>query len=387
MRWQVRDREGNLVAEQIARSHFNSYPFHNWPPGTVVDDAYLLSLPPGLPAASYDIFLQVLSDTDSSATQAMKLTSIELETPATKGPASDQPSNRTDVRFGEGVSLLGYDLYLNDSLVLPGETVLAKPGDLLAYELLWQATELLQEDYQAFVHLVDSQGRLLVQDDHPAGSAFSPPSYWSTLDTQPDRYVLQIPWDTGNEIIWPIVGAYEADTMEHLPVYAEEGTTLGDSFRLAAVKVLNNPSAPEPEHPLAAQLGTEIDLIGYELDLPQPVIRAGDSFTVTLHYLNQAPMARDLVRFVHLYSPDLGMAAQADSQPGNGSNPTWSWVPGETIVDQVVLTVADDAVSGEYSLLTGFYDRSDGTRLPFTDQAGTALPDGLVRLTEIEVES
>lgn len=387
VRWQLRDEDGDLVAEQIARSYFNSYPFHNWPPGTVVDDAYLLSLPPGLPASTYDISMQILSDADSAEAQATKLASVDLETPPATEPLLDQPTHAADVRFGEGMSLIGYDMYLNDSLVPAGEMPLARPGDIVAYELYWQAAEPLQQDYQAFVHLVDFDAKLLVQDDHPAGSAFNPASYWSRIGTQRDRYVLQIPWDTGNEVLWPIVGVYEADTMEHLPVHAEEGTTLGDSYRLPAIKVLNNPSAPEPEFPIEARLGPEIGLSGYDLDLPQAEIWPGDSFTVTLHFESQSPTNRDLIRFVHLYDPDLGMAAQMDSQPGEGSsNPTWAWVPGETIVDRVVLTVSDDAAPGKYSLLTGFYDRSDGTRLPFTDQAGTPLRDGLVRLTEVEVK-
>ena len=60
-----------------------------------------------------------------------------------------------------------------------------------------------------------------------------------SLDIQRDRYLLQIPWEAPNAVFWPIVGVYKVDTFEHLPVHAQEGTTLGDSYRLAAVKVLS----------------------------------------------------------------------------------------------------------------------------------------------------
>ena len=386
VKWQVRDNAGDVVAEQIARSHFNSFPFHNWPPGTVVDDAYLISLPPGLPASAYDISVQILSDTESKEAPATKLASVELETPPSEGVAIGQPTNQTDAEFGHGMSLIGYDVLINGTHVAAEEMPLAKPGDFLTYELYWQATEPLQEDYHAFVHLVNSKGKLLVQDDHPAGSAFSPPTYWSLLDIQRDPYILQIPWEARNAVFWPIVGAYKVDAMEHLPVQAQEGTTLGDSYRLAAIKVLSNPTAPEPAFSVGAKLGEEIDLLGYDLEPAQSAIRPGDSITLTLHFQGRSPIAQDLTRFVHLYNLDLGMAGQVDSKPSNGSNPTWAWIPGEVVLDKVVLTLPDSVPPGRYSLLAGLYDPATAERLPVQNRDGTAQSDGTVHLTELLVE-
>jgi hypothetical protein len=80
------------------------------------------------------------------------------------------------------------------------------------------------------------------------------------------------------------------------------------------------------------------------------------------------------------------MAAQVDSQPDDGKNPTWSWISGETVVDPVHLTVAADARPGVYSLRVGLYDPETGVRVPLRDSAGAPLPDDQVILTELRVE-
>jgi hypothetical protein len=262
----------------------------------------------------------------------------------------------------------------------------ARPGDFITYDLYWQATEPLLEDYHAFLHLVNSKRKLLVQDDHLAGSALYPPTYWAFQNLQRDRYVLQVPPDTPNEVIWPIVGAYRVDTTEHLPVTAGQGVTLGDSYRLPAVKVLGDSVASEPQFRVDARLGEEIDLFGYDLEPPGSTIQPGESLTVTLYFQDRAPLAQDLTRFVHLYDPDLGMAAQVDSAPGNGSNPTWAWVPGETVLDRVVLTLPDHVLPGNYSLLVGFYDPVTGERLPARDRNGVSPSDRTLQLAELLVK-
>jgi hypothetical protein len=76
-----------------------------------------------------------------------------------------------------------------------------------------------------------------------------------------------------------------------------------------------------------------------------------------------------------------------DSPPQGGINPTWSWVPGETIVDTVTLQVAEDAPPGEYRLFTGFYDaQANGARLGVQDEAGQPLPDSGVILQTVMVQ-
>ena len=117
-------------------------------------------------------------------------------------------------------------------------------------------------------------------------------------------------------------------------------------------------------------------------------VSAGDTLTVTLRYDVLAPADADLTRFVHLYDPAQGMAAQADGIPQQGLNPTWAWLPGEQVGDQVVLTVASDAPPGRYRLVTGFYDAMrGGERVGVFGADGASLPDNLAPLMEIEIHA
>ncbi len=117
-------------------------------------------------------------------------------------------------------------------------------------------------------------------------------------------------------------------------------------------------------------------------------VRPKDSLTVTLQYDVLAPAAVDLTRFVHLYDPAQGIAGQVDGIPQQGLNPTWAWLPGEEVIDRVVLTVAPDTPPGRYRLVTGFYDAArGGERLGAFEADGEPLPDNLAPLMEIEIHA
>ena len=83
--------------------------------------------------------------------------------------------------------------------------------------------------------------------------------------------------------------------------------------------------------------------------------------------------------FVHLLDANGVPRAQADVIPQNGARPTWSWLPGEIIADEIVLKIPADLPAGQYRLTTGLYNELSGERL--------TLPDGKdsIELTTVEV--
>ena len=83
--------------------------------------------------------------------------------------------------------------------------------------------------------------------------------------------------------------------------------------------------------------------------------------------------------FVQLLDANGALRAQADTVPVNGTRPTWSWLPGEVLTDEVVLKIPADLPVGTYRLTTGLYAELDGKRL--------TLPDGkdAIDLTKIEI--
>lgn len=380
--WQLRDATGQIVGETTAWPYFSSQKASNWPPGTLVDDAYRIPLPPGLAAGSYELAVQVAADDATTA-----WTPVGAVTVATSLPVQPQPAHALAARFGDLVDLLGFDLRHSGQIVdaAAPRPPIVEPGDSLEYTLYWRALQPLLTNYHGFIHLIDRQGHPLVKQDQLAGSFFHAPLLWDTFSLQPDRYSLDIPDGAPTGLYWPTVGLYDFETVDLLPVVNASGETVGDTYRLPPIKILGaNPTAT-PQYEVTAQLGDLATLLGYDLALPETGLRAGSQFSVTLYYQANAATEQDLTQFVQLYSPELGMAAQQDVPPLQGANPTWAWVPGEVIVDTVTLQVHDDAAPGAYSLLVGLYNAADGTRVPARDAAGADLPAGQIVLTDLSV--
>jgi len=83
--------------------------------------------------------------------------------------------------------------------------------------------------------------------------------------------------------------------------------------------------------------------------------------------------------FVHLLDANGVPRAQADALPQNGTRPTWSWLPGEIIADEIVLNLPTDLPAGQYRLTTGLYNELNGQRLTSSDGQDA------IELTTVEV--
>ena len=98
-----------------------------------------------------------------------------------------------------------------------------------------------------------------------------------------------------------------------------------------------------------------------------PRAQADDRVTVQLTWGSTEAIAQNYKIFVHLYTMDGRLVTQHDSIPVNELRPTWSWRPGEQIIDHHGLWVPAD-VSEPLRLVVGLYDPESNTRL--------TLPDG-----------
>ncbi|HUT15331.1 MAG TPA: glycosyltransferase family 39 protein [Anaerolineae bacterium] len=92
-----------------------------------------------------------------------------------------------------------------------------------------------------------------------------------------------------------------------------------------------------------------------------------DRVTVQLTWTAGKSVTQSYKVFVHLYTMDGRMVAQHDALPVNNLRPTWSWQPGERIIDNHGLWVPADT-SGPLRLVVGLYDPESNARL--------VLPDG-----------
>jgi hypothetical protein len=115
----------------------------------------------------------------------------------------------------------------------PTQTVLA-PGVLLPVELTWQALARPQLDYTGSVQLLDAQGRLVAQDDHPLTENFIPSTLWNPGLRIPDRYAIQLPGTAVPGAYRLIVGVYDLTTGARLPVTLN-GQPAGDAVTIGEI--------------------------------------------------------------------------------------------------------------------------------------------------------
>jgi hypothetical protein len=140
--------------------------------------------------------------------------------------------------------------------------------------------------------------------------------------------------------------------------------------------------APPPiAHPLQAQAGDQIRLLGY--DVAPASIHPGETLHLTLYWQALQPMRHPYHVFTHLLGPNDQLAGQQDNMPVGGTAPTTCWVPGQVLVDPYEIRIDPEAAPGDYTLETGFYLPETDERLPTSGLA--SAPGGRIILTTISI--
>ena len=140
---------------------------------------------------------------------------------------------------------------------------------------------------------------------------------------------------------------------------------------------------PIPEQTARAQVGGQFEFSGY--DLRETGAAPGDEIPIALYWRATEPVTQDLSIFLHLVDGSGRLVWQDDGAANHGERPTWSWGPGETIVDPHTVKLPADLAEGDYLLTTGLYDWTSGERLSIRDSAGARLPDDRFAVTTFNV--
>lgn len=379
--WRLVAADGRVASEIESTPRFGVWRSAAWAPGEVVQDAAELALPPGLPAGIYTATLSLRTAArgeDVLRNQPL----LAMELPAL---SAIPPTHAADVVFGPleapVATLAGVRLAVDDAPV--AGRFLATPGDRITIELLWQPSTPNRTAYQSFIEIVDAAQQKVAAQDLQVGWRGTVRELWQPYLAPHETTMLRLPDDAASGLYTVRVGLRDRRTGELLAIFDAAGASLGDLYTAAAFKALA-PTTRRPATDLPAAIGEHIALEGYTL-APDTTVRLGDTLTVTLFYRARGAMPTDYTRFLQLHSPALGMAAQSDAMPQDGANPTSAWVKGERVADPAVLHIAPDAAPGEYQLLLGFYDASNGARLPAVDATGVPLPDQAVVLARVKV--
>jgi hypothetical protein len=253
-----------------------------------------------------------------------------------------------------------------------------KPGGPLWINTFWQASGLVQEDYELTVYLVDDAGRRWGQADGPPLEGVYPTSMWRPGERLADGRLLWVDPNAPAGRYWLALAFYDYSSGARLPV---TGGAAPDTIRLGPLKVPGQPPTLRPAEFQAqpARFARVAQLSGYRV-AKQPA-----GLRLELFWQAEMPDGNDYTVFVHLLDAGGRLALGQDSQPMDGSYPTGIWEPGEVIADAHHLDLGQ-LPAGEYRLEVGMYGSAGGKRLPVMLAGGT--PDAANRLllpTSIQV--
>ena len=203
---------------QALAGHVNRYPACGmvptsmWRPGEIWRDPYRIPVSEDAEAPSR-LRLEVgLYDAKAEETLgAIPVGHAKLAPPATQPDVK----HRLDVRLGDGVTLLGYDL--------TSEAVEA--GESFTVTLHWEARRAPSRDYQVFVHAMGEAAEPVAQGDGPPLMGDYPTSMWEAGEIVVDPHRVSLPDHLPAGLYRILVGMYHLQTMERLP-RADGGTSV-----------------------------------------------------------------------------------------------------------------------------------------------------------------
>ena len=102
------------------------------------------------------------------------------------------------------------------------------------------------------------------------------------------------------------------------------------------------------QHTLQAQLGNNIKLLGYDLDVIQ-----NSRIQITLYWQPGSRILNSYTVFVHYVDSEGRLWAQHDGLPVNAALPTDLRISGEIVEDKHTLNIPEDLPPGEYTLRVG----------------------------------
>lgn len=129
----------------------------------------------------------------------------------TEGAGQLNPQRRLDVRVGDTIALMGYDV--------------ARTPNEIRLTIYWGSIAENTADYTVFVHLLDASGHVITQDDARPGHGSYRTLQWRAGQVIADDYHLAIPPGT-NGAVQIEIGMYVLETGVRLRVVDANGAQL-----------------------------------------------------------------------------------------------------------------------------------------------------------------
>jgi mannosyltransferase len=275
--------------------------------------------------------------------------SVRLAIYAVPTASPREVQNPLDVKLGEKIALLGYDLLARE----------VEAGDVLPLTLFWQALAQPADRYKVFVHLLDEAGHIVGQQDSEPGNGLSITTIWQPGETVADNYGILIRPGTPPGEHRIEAGMYSPISGQRLNV-SEDGQDRGDHLLLDSITVLR-PSRPPSLVALKMQheVGIKYDdlsLLGYNLyklgheHQPTEPLHPGDVLHLDLYWgAIRAPQA-DWQLILQLVDSKGIVLATQQGKPASMDHPTTDWEIREVVRGQYDILIPPEASKGSYRL-------------------------------------
>ncbi len=335
---------------------------------------YTLKLPAGIPPADY-WFELALYDAASGARLPVldannPFRGVVFTSPRLSSPIPEQPLTATDVR----PPITATAAWLDGLLVLMGHAAVPEvmaAGERIEPTRYWWAQEELPDGLMIRWILGDET---LV--DLPLSRA--PSDLWEAGWRLREQYTIWTPSGLNPGSLPLRMRLVNADGLE----------VSGPMLTLAHITVQTTDRLYQLPPDMAAPLNY---LPGEQIWLRCMAITArrtdqGTEIQPTLYWQAETRPGEPYTAFAHVLGPDNATATQADRWPAD--SPTDSWAPPQVITDPYVLQLPSEAPAGDYTIATGLYRATDGTRLPLVRAQETpAADDRLILPVSIVVGS
>jgi hypothetical protein len=213
--------DGQGYGRVITYPGHGNYPTSLWAANTPFCERYTIALGETVPApATAAVHVALLTSTDVNGEQLSAhtatgepLATVAIPIVVRSSVKPPSPTHRVNYRFGEALSLRGYDYEFK-----PGPQ--SQPG--VVVRLYWEARTAPLEDYSIFVHLRDAPTNAYAQSDTPPRNGWYPTSLWQAGEQVVDEHWLALP--TGQTPPLDLyVGVVRADRPERLPALEASG--------------------------------------------------------------------------------------------------------------------------------------------------------------------
>jgi hypothetical protein len=203
-------------------------PMDWWLAGETISAEFELAVNEDLPMGAYRLdvlvlsqdtesFLAMYKDGDTSPVDRVLLGYVAVPWQDEARNAALDRARPTDAKFGDRVTLLGFEVEDN-----------VAAGAELEVTLYWSARQQPGDDYVVFVHLMNETGQPVASHDGSPMDGRYPSRAWFPGDVVPDSHRLALDPAIPAGTYHLQVGLYRWPSLERLPVWDGEGNEQAD---------------------------------------------------------------------------------------------------------------------------------------------------------------